>query len=100
MATKTASNGLRSRDADEGDARFVLLREDEAASVLACSPKYLRNLRCRGGSLPYVKINRAVRYRLSDLRALVESSVRRSTSQIVDGPDQMPSATKGSSISI
>lgn len=50
-----------------------LLTEDEAAVVLAIKPQTLAAWRCRGAqSLPFVKIGRAVRYRVSDLEAWME----------------------------
>jgi len=46
----------------------ALLNEAQAAEVLGCKPQSLRVWRCVGRhDLPYVKVGRLVRYRLSDL---------------------------------
>lgn len=53
-----------------------LLRDREAAEVLHVSPKTLANQRSRGEGPRYVKFpNGAVRYRMSDLLAEIESCV-------------------------
>ncbi len=50
-----------------------LVNEDGAAAILAIKPQTLASWRCRGvNSLPFVKIGRAVRYRVSDLEAWME----------------------------
>ena len=53
-----------------------LLREKQAAEILQCSPRTLRNHRCAGIGLPYLKIGGAVRYLEDDvLAALVLARV-------------------------
>lgn len=58
-----------------------LLTQREAADVLRLSERTLERLRVQGGGPPYVKANRAVRYRESDLEAWVAARVVSSTSQ-------------------
>lgn len=61
-----------------------LLTTDQAAQFLSLKPQYLRQLRARGAKpasaphIPFVKIGGSVRYRMQDLLAFVESSIRRS----------------------
>lgn len=53
--------------------RKQLLTEDEAAELLNIKPQTLSAWRCRGmHALPFVKIGRAVRYRIADLEAWME----------------------------
>ena len=48
---------------------------DQTAAILGVSPGHLANQRSRGTSpLPYCRIGSAIRYRLSDIEALIESS--------------------------
>jgi hypothetical protein len=42
--------------------------------------KTLRNARVSGGYVPFVKIGRSVRYRLSDVLAFEQAALKRSTS--------------------
>lgn len=62
-----------------------LLKEDRAAAFLGLSIKTLQNKRVLGGGPPYVKLGAGlrapVRYRLSVLRAYVESCTRGSTAE-------------------
>lgn len=51
----------------------------EAAHYLGLQKTTLEAWRCRGGGPRYVKLGRAVRYRLSDLDAWLDSRVREST---------------------
>ena len=48
-----------------------LLRVDEAAQVLACSPRLVWRLR-EQGALKAVKIGRVTRFRRSDIQRLVD----------------------------
>jgi excisionase family DNA binding protein len=57
-----------------------LLTTQQAAKFLGHSPRSLEAWRCRGSSLPYCKIGRSVRYRLSDLEKYLADCRRRSTS--------------------
>jgi predicted DNA-binding transcriptional regulator AlpA len=51
-----------------------LLSEKETAELLHVSPGTLSVVRCtRRWPLPYVKVGRAVRYRLSDIEAFMQS---------------------------
>ena len=47
----------------------ILLTEQQLAERQQRSVKTLQNLRVKGGSIPFVKIGRHVRYRLSDVIA-------------------------------
>ena len=59
-----------------------LLTTKEAAPILGVSVAFLERDRWAGARVPFIKIDsRAVRYRLSDLNAYIESCVRQSTSQ-------------------
>jgi hypothetical protein len=57
------------------------LTETQLAARHQRSVKTLRNARVYGGYIPFVKIGRSVRYRLSDVLAYEESNVVRSTSE-------------------
>lgn len=59
-----------------------LLTTKEAAPILGVSVAFLERDRWAGARVPFIKIgSRAVRYRLSDLHAYIDSCVRQSTSQ-------------------
>ena len=65
--------------ADDPDS---LVRQEEAAMILAVTPRCLENWRHRGGGPNYVKYSaRCIRYRRSDLNEWIEARVRTSTSQ-------------------
>jgi predicted DNA-binding transcriptional regulator AlpA len=58
-----------------------LLNTASAAEYLTVSKAFLERDRWAGAKVPFVKIgSRAVRYRVSDLEAYIESQVRMSTS--------------------
>lgn len=58
-----------------------LVTTAEAARFLGVSNSFLERDRWAGAKIPFIKVgNRAVRYRLSDLEAYLESRMRRSTS--------------------
>lgn len=59
----------------------ILLDERALAQRWSISIKTLRNRRVTGGFVPFVKISRSVRYRLSDVIAWENASLRRSTSE-------------------
>jgi hypothetical protein len=62
-------------------ADCVLLDEHDVANRLKISVKTLRNKRVSDpGFLPFCKLGRSVRYRHADVEALVEASLRKSTS--------------------
>jgi excisionase family DNA binding protein len=61
-----------------------LLNTKQAANYLSVSNAFLERDRWAGARIPFIKIgSRAVRYRVSDLDAYIESSIRTSTSQQV-----------------
>ena len=62
------------------DPTNILLTETQLAERQQRSVKTLQNLRVKGGSIPFVKIGRHVRYRLSDVMAWEDSHTCRSTS--------------------
>ena len=55
-----------------------LLKPSEVAESLGIKESTLEAWRCRGGgpSLPFVKIGHAVRYRETDVAALIENGLR------------------------
>ena len=59
-----------------------LLNTRDAAKYLGMSEAFLERDRWAGAKIPFIRIgSRAVRYRLPDLDAFVESRIRKSTSQ-------------------
>jgi len=61
-----------------------LLNTKQAANYLAVSNAFLERDRWAGARIPFIKLgSRAVRYRVSDLDAYIENSIRTSTSQQV-----------------
>jgi hypothetical protein len=52
-----------------------------AAKHLACSASYLEKLRVTGGGPRYLKIGKAVRYKLADLNAFAGAREHGSTSE-------------------
>jgi len=59
-----------------------LLTTSEAARFLGVSNAFLERDRWAGARIPFVKVgSRAVRYRLADLEAYLDSRTRRSTSE-------------------
>lgn len=59
----------------------LLLQERELAARWNVSVRTLQNRRVQGCSLPFLKLGRSVRYRLSDVVAYEESVRRHSTSE-------------------
>lgn len=58
-----------------------LLKTIQAAEYLGLSKAFLERDRWAGAKVPFIKIgDRAVRYRLEDLNAYIESRTRKSTS--------------------
>ena len=51
------------------EEKLVFLTEEQPARRHQRSAKTLRNLRVRGGSVPFFKIGRSVRYALADVEA-------------------------------
>ena len=59
-----------------------LLTTKQAAPILGVSAAFLERDRWAGAQVPFIRVgSRAVRYRLSDLNAFIESRLRVSTSQ-------------------
>lgn len=57
-----------------------LLNTTQAAAYIGMSKAFLERDRWAGARVPFIKVgSRAVRYRLSDLDAYLDSQVRRST---------------------
>ena len=63
------------------NAKYQLFTEKEAAKLLAVAPGTLRVQRCVGASekglpmVPYLRIGRAVRYRLQDIQQYIDGHV-------------------------
>ena len=62
-----------------------LRNTDYSSNYLGISSSKLEKLRVYGGGPPYVKIGRAVRYRVEDLDQWVECQLQNSTSQVQSG---------------
>ena len=58
-----------------------LLNEKQAAIFLGCSIYKLQRDRRIGSSVPFIKIGRNVRYKLSDLEAYINAQTFNSTSE-------------------
>lgn len=55
----------------------ILLNREQAAEFLACKPSTLALWKTtKRYPLPYVKIGKNVRYRLSDLKAFIKQNVK------------------------
>lgn len=61
--------------------RETLLDERQAAYFLSCSVFSLQRQRRIGSPIPYVKIGRRVKYRLSELEKYLQERTYTSTSQ-------------------
>jgi predicted DNA-binding transcriptional regulator AlpA len=66
---------------NELPAHMILCNEHETAQILGKKVSTLRTERVKGGGLPYCKLGRNVRYRMSDIHAHIEAGMRDSTSQ-------------------
>ncbi|MCB1783732.1 MAG: helix-turn-helix domain-containing protein [Alphaproteobacteria bacterium] len=64
-----------------------LLTEKDAAQMLGCSVHKMQKDRRIGSPLPFVKIGRSVKYRLSDLESYIEQQSYTSTAQYNGGHD-------------
>ncbi len=51
----------------------TIITEKEAAPIVGMSVAWLQRKRWEGGGPPYVKYDRAVRYRMEDLMAWIEA---------------------------
>lgn len=65
----------------------TLFNERQAAHFLGCSIFKLQRDRRIGSPMPYVKIGRNIRYRLSELEAYLQKHSYTSTSQYGGGQD-------------
>ena len=57
------------------------LDTEAAARYIGLAASTLEKQRCAGGGVPFVKLGRAVRYRVADLDAYLASRVINSTSE-------------------
>jgi len=55
------------------DHETLYLSEKEIAKITGITMQTLRNHRCQGRGLPYIKLRRLVRYSLSDVLSYMES---------------------------
>ena len=63
----------------------LLLNEQETSVILGCSVHKLQKDRRIGNSIPYCKIGRSVRYKLSDIENYIEQNMFNSTSEYKGG---------------
>ncbi len=68
---------MQNKDVCQNNIPSTILTTAEAADYLRVSRLTLRNWRStRAVSLPYLKVGRAVRYRLADLQSFLEANLR------------------------
>jgi hypothetical protein len=72
----------------ELDQTEVFLTEQRLAARHQRSVKTLRNDRVSGGYVPFLKIGRSVRYRLSDVLTFERAALKRSTSGVETSVDE------------
>lgn len=73
---KSKPQWLPSASASQADDRLQLRTTDQTAAMLALKPQTLDLWRSKCPErLPFVRMGRAVRYRLSDIEAFIERSV-------------------------
>jgi excisionase family DNA binding protein len=58
-----------------------LLTRKEAAQFLSLRKSTLDSWACKGNGPRFIKLGKAVRYRMSDLEAFIESNVRANTGE-------------------
>jgi hypothetical protein len=80
MAVMEADNRSDIQVTAQAASCGVLLTERELAARHRRSVKTIRNLRVKGDYVPYLKIGRHVRYRLSDVLEYEAKCLRQSTS--------------------
>ena len=66
----------------------ALLTEQQVADRQRRSVKTLRNQRVTGGGIPFLKLGRTVRYRLSDVLAWETARLVSSTSELPTSPKE------------
>jgi hypothetical protein len=59
----------------------LVVDTEGAAARLGLNPRTLENQRSRGDGPPFVRLGRAIRYRIADLDAYVEARIAHSTAQ-------------------
>lgn len=59
----------------------ILLRQKDVAKRLAVAEATLEAWRVRGGGPAFIKLGKAVRYRMCDLDDFIESRLRKNTSE-------------------
>ncbi len=64
---------------------MTLLNETKAAQLLGCSVAKMQRDRRIGSPIPYIKVGRSVKYRLSDIEAYLEKQRFTSTSEYLGG---------------
>ncbi len=66
------------------DGTSAVKKTEPAAVYIGVKKSTMEAWRCRGGGPAFVKMGRAVRYRISDLDKFLEDRARTSTSQKPD----------------
>ena len=56
------------------DLKKILLTEDEVCKILNLNVSSLQRERCSGDGIPYIKIGRRVRYKLSDIEKYLDAN--------------------------
>lgn len=74
--TQLTDTGLNAQDR--------LINEHKAAEILGLEIATLRRWRWSGSSLPFIRLDRAIRYSPADLHAFIDAGRRRSTSDTSD----------------
>lgn len=57
---------------DQAQSTFMWINEQAVAEITGMAVQTLRNHRFKGIGLPYYKVGRSVRYKLSDILTLME----------------------------
>lgn len=66
-----------------------LLTTKDAAKFLSVSPAFLERDRWAGATIPYIRVgSRAVRYRMTDLRAFIDARAMRSPADASSAGDE------------
>ena len=68
--------------------RHILLNEYQAAEMLGCSVHKMQKDRRTGSPIPFVKIGRSVRYKITDIQSYIENQSYTSTSQYDGGGNE------------
>ncbi len=61
--------------------KYAYVKEEAASEFTGLTRAWLRRARVYGGGPPFTKVNRTVRYKLSDLEAFMDSRKLNNTSQ-------------------